>query len=145
MLFGQLSTSINKKGQIIIPSNLAAILSKRAFITQGLDRNLLLIPENAFQFLYEQLQGLNLANPKARLLLRVFLGNAYETVLSPSNRLDLPDSLIKFAYLENQAILIGQGNFIEIWNPIYWSKQELFYQDVETDPERFCQFKIAFG
>jgi len=145
MLFGQLLTSINKKGQITIPPNLATTLSKRVFITQGLDRNLLLIPESAFQLLYEQLQGLNLTDPKARLLLRILLGNAYETMLDPTNQLELPDNLKNFAYLDSQAVLIGQGSFMEIWNPSYWSKQELFYQDVETDPERFSHFNIAFG
>jgi MraZ protein len=145
MLFGQLLTSINKKGQITIPSNLGIALSKRIFITQGLDRNLLLIPESTFQFLYEQLQGLNLADPKARLLLRIILGTAYETMLDPTNHLVLPENLKKFASLDTQAVLIGQGSFIEIWNPSHWSKQELFYQDVETDPERFSHFNISFG
>ena len=145
MLFGQTLTSINAKGQLVLPSYLATSLPEKVFITQGLDRNLLLFPEKTFEYLYEQLKGLNLADPKARILLRTILGSACELIIDPANHLELPGSLKIFANVDSQAVLIGQGSFMEIWNPTDWRTQELSYQDVEADPERFCNFNIAFG
>ena len=145
MLFGQSLTTIDKENRIAIPASLAAMLTERVYITQGLDRNLLLIPESTFQILYKQLQGLNLADPQARLLLRMLLGTAFETRLDQAYYLELPDLLKEFAGIDKKAVLIGQGGYIEIWAPGIWSQQELSYQDVDADPERFSHFNIAFG
>ena len=145
MIIGQSFTSIHDKGQVSIPTGLASDLTKRVFLTQGLDRNIMLFPESTFHNLTEQLQKLNLADPKARHLLRVFLASAIEVNLDATNQFEIPESLRKFACIESQTIFIGQGNYIEIWDPENWNKQELALRDVDTEPHRFNQFTINLG
>ena len=47
-------------------------------MTQGFDRNVQVLTAGAFQQLYRQAASLNIADPLARLMLRLFLGSAIE-------------------------------------------------------------------
>lgn len=145
MLLGQHTTTISKSDQVTLPSILAGTLPKRVFITQGFDRNLLLIPDDIFETTYERIRGMNLADPKARLLLRMILGSAVETTIGPSGDVIIPKSLCEFASLEDTVTIIGQGSYLEIWNPGTWSKQESRIQDIEADPNRYCDINLTIG
>jgi len=145
MFFGQSIVPIDPDNQVALPGNLAVSLSRQVYLTQGFDRNLLLFPEGAFKFLYDQMLSMNLADPRARLLLRMILGTAVAATLGPTGELDLPAVLKDFARLGDQAAIIGQGSFIEIWDPEQWSPKEMSYQDVEADPERYASFSITFA
>lgn len=145
MLIGRSLSSVDKKNRLNIPAGFVGDLSKRVFVTQGLDRNLLLFPESSFENIFQQMRGLNLADSNARLLMRLMLGTACDVEIDTGNRISISEALREFAGLERDVVLIGQGNFIEIWDPELWRHQELKCQDVETDPDKFNRFDVSFG
>ena len=61
-----------------MPSSFRGQLSGGAYLTQGFDRNLQVLTSSAFQEIYRTVVSLNIANPLARLLLRLVLGTAQE-------------------------------------------------------------------
>jgi division/cell wall cluster transcriptional repressor MraZ len=111
-------------------------------MTQGFDRNLQVMTAGAFRQLYQKAAALNIADPLARLLLRLFLGNAVE-LPQPTSSVAIPDSLREFAELHENVLLIGQGDYFEIWSPELWGQQETQLKDAEANASRFATLTLG--
>ncbi len=142
MFLGKFTTSLDPKNRFSVPTAFRAQLSSRMYITQGFDRNLQVLTADAFQEIYRRVASLNLADPLARLLLRLILGTAIELGVE-NNNLMIPDNLKEFANLNDDILLIGQGDYFEIWAPDLWNKQEAQLRDAETNSARFSVLTVA--
>ena len=118
-------------------------LAGGAFMTQGFDRNLQVLTANAFQEIYRRVTSLNIADPLARLLLRLILGTATEMGVDKSNHLMIPENLKEYANLQGNILLVGQGDYFEIWSPDLWTRQEVQLRDAETNSARFSLLTVA--
>jgi MraZ protein len=112
-------------------------------VTQGFDRNLQVLTNDAFQAIYRTVVSLNIANPLARLLLRLILGTAHELGVDANGQFTIPEELKQFANLQNDILLIGQGEYFEIWSPEAWGKQEAQIRDAESNADRFSALTIT--
>jgi len=133
---------LDARNRITVPPSFKAELTGGAYMTQGFDRNLQVLTANAFQQLYRQAASLNTADPLARLLLRLFLGNAIE-LPQARNSLPIADNLREYAGLQENVLLIGQGDYFEIWAPEAWSQQEAQLRDVEANASRFAALTLG--
>lgn len=143
MFLGQFICSFDKNNRLEIPAKLVRPLKSGAYVTQGFDRNLLVLTESAFEEVYRQITAVSLTDPLGRLLLRLILGTASELEMDEAGGLALPDYLKGFAKLEKNAVVIGQGDYLEIWSPGLWSKQETEIQDAESNAQRFAALNLA--
>ncbi len=64
-----------------------------AYITRGFEQNLLIMSDRVFQELYKRVASLNIADPLARLLLRLIIGNASRLDISASGHILIPEAL----------------------------------------------------
>jgi MraZ protein len=55
------------------------------------------------------------------------VGHATEIELDAQGRLLLPPELREFAALQRHAMLIGQGNRLELWDEARWNAQRDFW------------------
>ena len=62
--------------QLVLPEAFRELFEDGAYVTRGFEQNLLLMSEKEFQEIYTRVAGLNIADPLARLLHRLILGNA---------------------------------------------------------------------
>jgi MraZ protein len=143
LFLGKLSTSLDPKNRFPVPNAFSAQLSGGAYMTQGFDRNLQVLTAGAFQEIYRRVTSLNIADPLARLLLRLILGTATELEMGKNNRIMIPEELKDFATLHEDIVLVGQGDYFEIWAPDQWSLQETQLRDAETNPARFSLLTVA--
>jgi MraZ protein len=143
LFLGQFSCSFGKDDRLEIPAALAGPLKGGGYVTQGFDRNLLVLTEAAFEQVFRQVTALSLTDPLGRLLLRLILGTASELEMDGSGRVRLPDQLKGFARLEKNAVVIGQGDYLEIWSPDLWSRQAAEIQDAESNADRFAALNLA--
>jgi MraZ protein len=142
LFLGKFSTPLAPKNRFSVPTAFRAQLTSRMYITQGFDRNLQVLTENAFHEIYRRVVSLNIADPLARLLLRLILGTAAELSLD-NNNLMIPENLKEFANLQDDIFLIGQGDYFEIWATDQWNKQELELSDTEKNSVRFSALTVA--
>jgi MraZ protein len=142
LFLGKFSTSLEPKNLFSVPTAFRAQLSNRMYITQGFDRNLQVLTEDAFQEIYRRVVSLNIADPLARLLLRLVLGTAAELGMD-NNNLIIPENLKEFANLQDEILLIGQGDYFEIWAPELWNKQETQLRDAEANSARFSALTVS--
>lgn len=147
MFYGQCTTYMKEQRIISLPDQFASDLHSDLFITQGFDRNLIIMPENGFLDFYQHIRAMNMANPLARLFLRHFLANA--TFISHKNigHIEISDRLSEYADLskEEAVVLVGQGNHLEVWQQKTWQEQSLEIQDSGKNAHRFAVLDIRVG
>ncbi len=142
MFLGKYARTLDAKNRFTAPPAFQSELNGGAYMTQGFDRNVQVMAAAAFQQLYRQAKALNTADPLARLLLRLLLGSTTELPAGKST-LAIPDSLRGYAGLGENVLLIGQGDYFEIWSPDEWRTQEAQLQDSVANASRFAA--LPFG
>ncbi|MGB8213136.1 MAG: hypothetical protein WCE68_06210 [Anaerolineales bacterium] len=143
MFLGQYQLFLDDDGSLVIPKSFCGSFADGAYITRGFDHNLLIMSDRAFQEIYKRVIGLNIADPLARLLLRLILGNASRMDISESGHMLIPQALMSFASLGKDIILVGQGDYCEVWAPEHWDKQAINLLDFEANAIRFAQLDLA--
>jgi len=142
MFLNQYQHSFDDKGRLTIPSKFRELPAEGAFVVQGLDRNLMVLPPAVFQVIYDRLMGMSMTDPGARLLRRIILGNALQVVPDGASRILLSPNLKEFADLKENVVFVGQGDYFEIWSPELWKEQEVQVNDAETNSQRFAALDL---
>ena len=142
MFLNQYQHSFDDKGRLTIPAKLRELPAEGAFVVQGLDRNLMVLPPPVFQILYDRLMAMSLTDPTARLLRRIILGNALQVVPDGVGRILLQPNLKEFASLKENVVFVGQGDYFEIWSPELWKEQEVQVSDAGTNAQRFAALDL---
>ena len=144
MFYGQHTIQIDNDNSISFPEHFSDRLRGNVFVIQGFDRNLIIMPEAVFKELYQRVISLNMADPLARLLLRMVLGNAILANLDDMHKMQLSESLYAYANLSNKmgAVLVGQGDHIEVWSRNFWDKQVVDLDDAVTNSYRFASLDL---
>jgi MraZ protein len=88
-------------------------------------------------------RGLNMTDPLSRLLSRMILGSARQVAADAEGRLALPAELADFAGLSGAVVMIGQGDYLEIWSPEAWEAQETQLKDIEANAARFSMLTVS--
>lgn len=145
MFFGKYTLPLDEKSQLSLPSGFREGMSKPAFITQGFDRNLFLLPQQAFNTIYSHVKETSISDPLARLLTRLFLGGAAEISIDGSGHFEIPSHLCEYAGLGKEIILVGQGEYVEIWSPALWQNQLESMNDFEANIHRFEKFHVSLA
>ena len=145
MFIGLHNTFLDAKHRLALPARYKGMLAEGIYVTQGFDRNLLLLTSNAFEVVAKQIKGMNMADPLARLLFRMILGSATRLELDKNNSVLLPQELLDFANIKTDVTLVGQGNYFEIWTPELWKEQENSLNNVEANSHRFASLSISTG
>ena len=142
MFLGRYQHSIDEKGRLIIPVRYRELLDEGAFVTQGFERNLMVLTPDAFERLYENVNKSSLTDPSARDLRRFILSNAEKVEVDKVGRILVPAYLRDFAQLENEVVLVGVGTSFEIWSPVNWAQKNEKLQDLEANASRFSVFDL---
>jgi DNA-binding transcriptional regulator/RsmH inhibitor MraZ len=50
-----------------------------------------------------------------------------------------------FAGLEKEIILVGQGDYFEVWAPAQWEKQSAILLDTAANTGRFAHLDLALN
>jgi transcriptional regulator MraZ len=146
MLLGKHILPISTDGQLALPLDYRPDLSGDViFCTQGLDHNVLLLTKSAFEIMYLQVKSNSITDPLARLLNRVIMGNAVEMKTGPEGGLQIPATLCEFAGLQEDVVLVGQGEYLELWSSSSWKKQVEMMQDHSKNTHRFEKLNVSLA
>jgi MraZ protein len=145
MFLNQYHHSFDDKSRLTIPAKFRELPAEGAYVVQGLDRNLMVLPPAVFQILYDRLMGMSLTNPDARLLRQIILGNAMKVVPDGSGRILLSQNMRDYAGLKTEVVFVGQGDRFEIWAADLWQKQQDKINDTETNAQRFAALDLTTG
>ena len=143
MFLGYFEHNLDEKGRLMIPARFRDLLAGGAFITHGFDRCLMVMNQPYFSQVYERINGMNLADPAARLLRRMIFSNAYPVEVDKVGRILIPQNMRQFIGLDGEAIVAGQGEYFEVWTPAAWEEQMTQIQDTEANNSRFSALDLS--
>jgi len=142
MFLGRFEHNIDDKSRVIIPAKYRELIKSGAYITQGFDRNLMVLTTEVFERVVAYLNELGMTDPDARTLKRLIFSSASPVVFDKLGRFLIPAYLREFARIENQVVVVGVGDYFEIWAQEEWRKQESSLQNAEVNEHRFAAFEI---
>ena len=126
MFQGATELSLDAKGRLAVPTrHRDALLSGggSVILTAHPDSCLLLYPRVAWEPIGAKVQALSSFNEQARWWQRLLVGFAEELELDAQGRILLSPSLRKFAELQKNVMLVGQGSHFEIWDVAAWDER----------------------
>jgi MraZ protein len=128
---------MDEMGRIKFPESFLALLKTSVVVTQGFERNLLVLPVDSFTEMVRQIAAMSQTDPMVRLLTRILIGNAHEVKVAASGKIQIPEYLRKFSNLEQEAIVVGVGDYFEVWSQACWEVQLSRMQDFDANANRF--------
>ena len=141
---GSYDYSVDSKGRINIPARLRKYVSAEAndtfVVTRGYEQCLFVYPLDEWNKLEQSIRQLSPTNPKHRFFMRTLLERATETQLDGQSRVTIPRELLQFAAIENDVLILGVLEHIEVWNPgIYRDYQKAQADSYESVAQTVLQ------
>ncbi len=130
--YGEFNVNLDEKGRIALPSKIRPRKedgsSLKLFIGPALESGCLTIyTPDAWQALKAGLKANSYGFKSVRALSRYYFSMSRDVTPDKQGRFIIPENLIAFAKLKNQALIIGVDEIIEIWNPdryaVYMAEQ----------------------
>ena len=122
MLLGEYEHTLDAKGRLAVPAKLRESLGGKFIITKGLDGCLFVYDMEQWQLLEQKLAALPMSLGDARKFTRFLFGGACEAECDKQGRVLLPPNLRRHASLEKDAVIVGVGNRVEIWDAQKWAE-----------------------
>lgn len=123
---GEYEVTLDAKGRFLVPAAFKKQLvpdSANLFvINRGIEQCLTLYPMQTWEPVYADISKLNDFDPQVREFRRSFLNGATQVELDSAGRLLLPKTLIEYAGLDKDVVLVSAVNKIEIWDSNKYKK-----------------------
>ncbi len=116
MLIGEYHHNIDEKGRLIIPSKFREEIGNSFVVTRGLDGCLFVYSLVEWEKIVNKLKKLPFTKKDARIFMRFFLASATICEFDRQGRINLVNSLIEYADLKKECLVIGVNDRLEIWS-----------------------------
>ena len=122
MLMGEYNHTIDAKGRVTIPAKFRNELGSHFVVTRGIECCLSAYSYERWQRIQDKLNGISMTNKAGMKLARLILGNAIECELDSMGRILITQALRSKAGLGKDAVMVGLGDRIEIWDKAKWDE-----------------------
>ena len=144
MFLGQFLHSYDEKWRLTIPARFRDLLiPDGAFVMQGFEHNLMVVPARTFENLSHKVNRISMTDPKARSLRRLFFSTADRIEVDKVGRILIPQFLRRLITSENQLVVVGMGDYFEIWTPEEWEVQNEMINDAESNAHRYAALDLS--
>jgi MraZ protein len=124
MFLGEYQHTLDAKGRVSLPARFREDLSGRLYVVKGFEKCLFVYQAAAYEEFLEKLLASNEFNPEARRVQRFFTAGAVESKTDGAGRVMLPPVLREYAGLDRDAVIIGNGDHVEIWSAAAWAEYD---------------------
>jgi MraZ protein len=133
---------LDPKGRLVLPAKFKAALPEtlgnELVLRRGEDPCIVVYPKVEFKKLYNKVSALSDFNPTERKFKRQFLSGLSEVDLDNSGRFLIVKQMLEWAGIDKEAILVGMGTNIEIWDPVkYQQYSSMDHEEFSGLAEKF--------
>ena len=136
---GEYAYSLDSKGRVNIPAKFRQALSEdnenTFVIARGMDPCIWVYPLAQWKEIETNLRSLSSLSKIHRTFVRNTARYASPSTYDKQGRITLTPSLIEYAGLEKDALIIGMVNKMEIWNPVQMDKTDK--ETIKIDPAAY--------
>ena len=122
MFLGEYSHTIDDKGRLTIPAKFRDELESGVVITRGLDGCLWAYGRSEWDTMADKIGQLPSTSQAARNYARFMFSGAFDSIPDRQGRILLPQKLRDYAGIQDETVIIGVKNKLEIWNPAKWAE-----------------------
>jgi MraZ protein len=121
--YGTETYAIDHKGRISVPASMRRAASSKKgaadtfFLVAGFEGCLALYTPDEWRRVEDRLRQLPMGDRRGRAFARAFLMDASKVSVDAQGRVAIPPALVGRAGLGKEAVLLGQVDRIEVWNP----------------------------
>jgi len=142
MFFGQYRHTLDSKDRLTIPARFRHLVGDSVYVSQGFDHNLLVFTRPYFENLLQTVDESDLADADARLIRRFFFSTAELVDVDKAGRILIPAFLRDSVGLKGEVVLVGAGQYFEIWSPELWDVQSARIKDIGNNVKHFPVLKF---
>ncbi len=129
--------SLDSKGRLIMPAKFRERLGDKIWITVGIEGCLYVYPNDEWEDIENKFREIpTMTNKDARRFRRYFFSNADDRDIDKQGRVLIPPALREYAGLENEVVLAGVMDHIEIWSKERWPEND--YDDIDELTENMA-------
>ena len=142
MFQGASSLSLDAKGRLSVPTRHRDVLTATACGQLTLTKHphgcLMVFPRPEWEKFRERIAALPMS---AQWWKRIFLGNAMDVELDGTGRILVSPELRSAASISRETVLLGMGNYFELWDKPTYDAQEAQAMQAEM-PDVFKDFSF---
>lgn len=117
--------SVTSGKRISIPSVFRESLGKNLVLAQWYEECLVLVSKSSLNTLLSRVtRGKGTITEPVRQTEHFIFASSYEVAPDDQGRIVIPDKLVTYAKLRDQAYFLGVGDRVEIWNKEIWEERE---------------------
>lgn len=124
---GASNITMDSKGRLAIPSRYRNALKDSCqgalFLTASYSGCILIYPHDEWLAAEQQICQFPTLNKSLSHIRRLMIGFATESEMDAQGRVLIPNPLRDYAQIKTQAMLLGQGEKFELWDPNRWDKE----------------------
>ena len=129
MFFGEFEYRIDEKGRVPIPPKFRKELKDGVVLTQGIEQCITAYPLSEWKKLAASLTTGSVTRSKLRRLNRAIFAIAFSLNIDGQGRIALPIPLRQYADIEDEVIIAGANNYLELWNKEQWEAEKAISQE----------------
>ncbi len=124
MFFGEFEYKIDEKGRVPIPPKFRQELKDGVVLITGIESCITAYPLSEWKKLADTLTGGSVTRSKLRKLNRALFASAFSLNTDGQGRVALPVPLREYAEIEDEVIIAGANNYLELWNKDQWLREK---------------------
>ncbi len=128
VLGGTYNHTVDDKGRVVMPVKFKKELGLEFIITAGYDKTLIVMSNDEWKNFCNRFN--NAPPSKVRDIKRFFVGNMAEVTTDKQGRMQIPQRLRNKVGIEDEVVLVGVGDMVEIWTPENWEARQV---DLDCD------------
>jgi MraZ protein len=150
---GAAKVTLDVKGRMVLPTRVREALAKtgdhQLVATVDRDQCVMIYPLRDWQKLQDDLLNLPNLHSEVRWLQRLMVGYATDLDIDGQGRVLIPGELRDFTGLQRDALLLGQGNHLELWDESAWKQASMASMKPDlrssTAPAGLNEVKLSAG
>jgi MraZ protein len=121
---GTFEYTLDAKNRLAVPPKFRAAFADGVVLAKGDGRHLeLWRAEDHGARTAASLESLHPLAPEREKLERFYFSNSHDTELDAAGRVMVPGPFLDHAGLAKEAVVLGAGNHLEIWDRAAWTEQ----------------------
>ena len=129
MFFGEFEYKIDEKGRVPIPPKFRKELKDGVVLTQGVEQCITAYALSEWKKLAATLTTGSVTRSKLRRLNRAIFATAFSLNIDGQGRIALPIPLRQYAGIEDEVVIAGANNYLELWNKEQWEAEKAISQE----------------
>lgn len=123
MFLGEYQTKFSGRGRVILPKKLReGISGDEIILSKGFEGCIWGFDKKAWEKEAEKQLEVSSLDEKARLLRRYIFSSSIAVELDGQGRFVIPLSLLNYAQVKGEVVIIGAGDHFEVWQKSLWAK-----------------------